>query len=199
MVDIQDLALTNRQIPTSRRTASFESPSSTRRLKPAGNVILTSEFRRLVIASSSAGSPKASVVVSLGHLQNEEASDRPESQTLLPRIVLSQFSQAFNSTTTITLSLPSVLVSMDKDSFDALQYWADDASQLVQKSSGYSDSDVDTEKPTSRDSSLIGSHYFAESNTSSEVTSLASNPRELKAIITVQVFVVESEDASASA
>ncbi|KAH7871768.1 uncharacterized protein C8R40DRAFT_529797 [Lentinula edodes] len=192
VVDIQDLALTNRQIPTSRRTASFESPSSTRRLKPAGNVILTSEFRRLVIASSSAGSPKASVVVSLGHLQNEEASDRPESQALLPRFVLSQFSQALNSTTMITLSLPSLLVSMDKDSFDALQYWADDASQLVQKSSGYSDSDGDTEKPTSRDSSLIGSHYFAKSNTSSEVTSLASNPRELKTIITVQVFVVET-------
>ncbi|KAJ3809145.1 hypothetical protein F5876DRAFT_44505 [Lentinula aff. lateritia] len=190
VVDIQDLALTNGKIPTSRRTTSFESPSSTRRLKPAGNVFLTSEFRRLVVASSSAGSPKASVVVSLGNLQNEEASDRPESQALLPRIVLAQFSQTFNSTTTITLSLPSVLVSMDKDSFDALQYWTDDASQLVQKSSGYSDSDGDTEKPTGR--SLIGSHYFAKSNTSSEVTSLASNPRELKTNVTVQVYIVET-------
>ncbi|KAJ3787784.1 hypothetical protein GGU10DRAFT_134981 [Lentinula aff. detonsa] len=190
VIDVQGLDFTTGQTHASRKTASFEPQSATRRSKPAGNVLAT-EFRRLVIASSAAGSSKAAAVVSLGHLSDEEADNQTESRPLLPRIVVSQFQQGFNSTTTISLSLPSVFVKLHKEPLDALQYWADDASQLAQKAPGYYSSDDGTEKAISRESSLIGSHYFAKSNTGSGLTSLASNSREVKANVIVKIFVAE--------
>ncbi|KAJ4487878.1 hypothetical protein J3R30DRAFT_861953 [Lentinula aciculospora] len=193
VVDVQDLTITKGQTPTSRKTPSFEPQSATRISNPTGNVILATEFRRLVVASSPAGGSKAAVVVSLGQLRDdEEAGNKFGSHPLFPRIVIFQSQQELNSATTINLSLPSALVSMNKESLDALQYWADDASQLAQKASEYSGSDNDTEKAVSRDSSLIGSHFFAKSNTSSGVTSLASDSREIKTDFTVKFFVAEA-------
>ncbi|KAE9409647.1 hypothetical protein BT96DRAFT_953466 [Gymnopus androsaceus JB14] len=178
VLDVQGLTLMKGQTPAPRKTASFEPQLAA---------------QQLVIASSPAGSPKAAAVVSLGPLQDDnEADDIPSHQPLLPRIVVSQSQKGSHSTLAINLFLPSVFVNMTKESLDALQYWADDASQLAQKSSEYSGSDNGTEKAPSRDSSMIGSRYFAKSRTGSGNTSVASGSREVKTDVVVKTVVAEA-------
>ncbi|KAJ3725873.1 hypothetical protein C8R42DRAFT_575547 [Lentinula raphanica] len=191
VLDIQQLALTKGNAHTSRKTASFEPQSTTQRSKPTENIMVETELRRLVIASSAAGSSRAAAMLSIGHLQDEDSGF--ESRPLLPRILVSQSRQGSASTMMLNLSLPSLFVNLSKDPLDALQYWVDDASQLAQKASQYSSSDGGTEKAVSRESSLIGSHYFAKSNTASGATSLASNSAEVKVDTAVKVFISEGE------
>ncbi|KIK57741.1 hypothetical protein GYMLUDRAFT_75350 [Collybiopsis luxurians FD-317 M1] len=197
VLDIKGLTLMKGQTVDSRKSASFEPrPASHRSSPPEGDVMLAAEFQRLVLASSAAGSSQASAVLSLGHLRDdhdtEDIPSLPEAQPLSPRIVVSQSLDGSNPSTSVQFVLPSAFVSITKQQLDALQYWADDASQLAQNLPEELSSDRDMERSANRDSSLIGSHYFAKSRTGSGNTSLMTDSREAKADVSVKFLVAEA-------
>jgi len=145
-----------------------------------GNVLLAAECRRIVIANSLVEGSKATTVLSLGPLNSvSDVSDElRSSNTLLspmqPRITLTKstppsMSSSIPTIPTLALSvdIPSVHVNISKSVLDGLQYWADDAAQLVERSFGTAIGDSDTERADSRDTSLIGSRFFAKSRSGS--------------------------------
>lgn len=71
-------------------------------------------------------------------------------------------------TLVITADIPSVHVNLDKSLVDGLQYWVDDVSQLVERTFGDKAKDSASERGISRNSSLLGSHFFAQSSGGSE-------------------------------
>lgn len=71
-------------------------------------------------------------------------------------------------TLVITTDTPSVYVNLNKPLLDGLQYWVDDISQLMERTFGEKSKDCASERGLSRNSSLLGSHYFAQSSGGSE-------------------------------
>ena len=67
------------------------------------------------------------------------------------------------------MDIPSVYVNLSKPLLDGLQYWVDDVSQLAERALGEKSKDAGSEHGLSRNSSLLGSHYFAQSSGGSEV------------------------------
>ena len=66
------------------------------------------------------------------------------------------------------MDIPSAYVNLNKPLLDGLQYWVDDISQLVERILGDKPKDSGSERGLSRNSSLLGSHYFAQSRGGSE-------------------------------
>ncbi|KAF5377015.1 hypothetical protein D9757_007710 [Collybiopsis confluens] len=202
VLDFKGLSLKSGQVLQSPKTPSFESRPASHKITPSdGEAFLTAELRRLIIASSPAGCSQASAVVSLGHLHDhrdtEDDISSSEAQPLFPRLVISQSFRGRNSTTLIQLALPSVFVDLKKEQLDALQYWADDASQAAQKAPEDSSSDHDTEKAAGRENNLIGGQYFAKSRTASGNTSIVSDSREVKTDVNVKFLVTEGDQSPA--
>lgn len=156
-----------------------------------GSTLLSAECRRIVVACSAAGEGKASALASIGSLGSMESmsasvQDFRQSRAgaalplpdalspLQPRVSVtrlqprrSSFSASPNSATlAVNVDVPSVHVDLSKCTLDALQYWADDAAQLAERVFGGAGGDTDTEKADSRDTSLIGSRFFARSRRS---------------------------------
>lgn len=71
-------------------------------------------------------------------------------------------------TLVIATDIPSVYVNLNKPLLDGLQYWVDDVTQLVERAFGEKPKDSGSERGLSRNSSLLGSHYFAQSSGGSE-------------------------------
>ena len=80
-----------------------------------------------------------------------------------------------SGTLVITTDIPSVCVGLNKPLLDGLQYWVDDVSQLVERTFGERLKDSASERGLSRNSSLLGSHYFAQSSGESE-SGISSKP-----------------------
>lgn len=68
----------------------------------------------------------------------------------------------------LTADTPSVYINLNKPLLDGLQYWVDDVSQLTERTFGEKSKDFSSERGLSRSSSLLGSHYFAQSSGGSE-------------------------------
>jgi autophagy-related protein 2 len=63
----------------------------------------------------------------------------------------------------ITADIPSMNVHLCKPVVDSVQFWIDDIAQLLEHISNTATRDTDTESGDSRDTSLIGSRFFAKS------------------------------------
>ena len=71
-------------------------------------------------------------------------------------------------TPVVAMDVQSVYINLNKPLLDGLQYWADDVSQLAERMFGDKLRDSTSERGLSRNSSLLGSHFFAQSSGGSE-------------------------------
>lgn len=71
-------------------------------------------------------------------------------------------------TLVVAMDVQSVYVNLNKPLLDGLQYWVDDVSQLAERVLGDKPRDSTSERGLSRNSSLLGSHFFAQSSGGSE-------------------------------
>lgn len=142
---------------------------------------------RIVVAHSLAGEGKAYLFVSLGPLSPVSISPSTTTprfgdigstlrdQTLSSSVVSVSVNKTASKsrrqrpgTLVITTDAPSVYVNLSKPLLDGLQYWADDISQLAERTFGEKSKGSASERGLSRNSSLLGSHYFAQSSGGSE-------------------------------
>ena len=149
--------------------------------------LLLLDVGRIVVAHSLAGEGKAYMLASLGPLSPVSVSPSTTTphfggmdSTLEDRGPSSSaISISVNKTTlksrkqkqgalVFTADTPSVYVNLTKPLLDGLQYWVDDVSQLAERTFGEKSKDSLLERGPSRNSSLLGSHYFAQSSGGSE-------------------------------
>jgi len=172
VVDVHDILVAQGNTQPSKNI-SFN-PSAL--AAPSDAALASIGFKRLLLSVSAARTNKAHAVVSIGPLVTP--SDKPDPaetvRPLHPKLSFAKSSVASYAKSVLSLSLPSVFVDLTKESLDSLQYWIDDVSQLGQLASNGTDTDSDTEKAASRNPSLIGSRFFAQSRSGSGDTSLLS-------------------------
>ncbi|KAJ3517183.1 hypothetical protein NLJ89_g671 [Agrocybe chaxingu] len=156
--------------------------------------VLRVAFRRAVVGCSMVGSTMAKIFASVGALVDEDFAEKHNSfeqspPPLRPCIrVTKPPARGPNapSITALSVDIPSMHVDISKAQFDALQYWADDVTQLLDRLSGKVSEE--TEPADSRDTSLIGSRFFAKSRAGS---GLSNSTRE-SAESVVKLTVAES-------
>lgn len=140
--------------------------------------LLAVECQRLVIAMSPLGQQRANIIMSLGLLSTagEVIQDigavgaSASAPVTLPvtssspplRIRISRSELANPNTIAVTIDISSVHADISKPLLDGLQLWADDITQLVERTLNAPTGDTDTEKAESRNPSLIGSRFFAK-------------------------------------
>ena len=149
--------------------------------------LLLLDVGRIVVAHSLAGEGKAYLLVSLGPLSQVPVSpgvSTPRFSGVSPTHGDQGFSSpavsiSVNKTTpksrqqkpgtlVLTTDIPSVYVNLNKPLLDGLQFWVDDVSQWAERTFGDKLKDSGSERGLSRNSSLLGSHYFAQSSGGSE-------------------------------
>ena len=144
------------------------------------STVLTAECRRIVVASSSAQTDRAAAVLSVGsYILSSEALIRPRDDRALrdssfpdrhvarPHISVNKSRRSTPQTSEILVvivDMPSAHAVLSKSLLDDLQYCADDATQFIERVFGKASAEA--EKVDSRDTSLIGSRYFAMSKRS---------------------------------
>lgn len=155
------------------------------------DTLLAVSCQRIAVANAVLGDHNAHVIMSLGSLSSMDDFGDLQHATSVPplplRIVVSQsqptptstFGPSRTTTTAVTVDIPSVHGAISKAFLDGIQLWADDVSQLVERTFGTSAGDTDTEKAESRNPSLIGSRFFAKSkrygSRSSEESSIVNS------------------------
>ncbi|KAG6814394.1 hypothetical protein H0H92_010980 [Tricholoma furcatifolium] len=129
--------------------------------------IVGSSFGRILAAYCPANESSAKSILSVGTLESDSVDDFDRAATpLLPRMTLTK---SLNSepehadVISLRIDIPSVICDISKPMLDSLQYWADDVAQYMGRS--FQGSQV--EEVESRDTSLIGSRYFAKSRNGS--------------------------------
>lgn len=174
-------------------------------------------WQRLLVAYCPVREHKATTIVSIGPFMVKDLVEggipvdgptHPKAAEIaFPWLTISQTSSARPSANTessrmaVALEIPSVHCELSKASFDGLQLWADDLSRLAERAlNPPSDSPDDND---SRNSSIIGSRYFAKAtsqssgiNTPSTITT-TRRPRSSTSSETV-VKVSVSEGLSGS-
>lgn len=183
VIDLHNIRVLNGSNSTRKASARFIGQGSTS-AGPNEDVLLSIQCQRILIACSLSGESKATAVLSLGPLVTAETSTEQATSTipfgsyqptvhreagdmLYPSIKISRpisRAQPLPGTTqsvVVCADIPSVHVRASKAAVDGLQYWADDIAQLIERSFGSANA-VD-----SRDSSLIGSRFFAKSRNGS--------------------------------
>ncbi|THU88398.1 hypothetical protein K435DRAFT_969064 [Dendrothele bispora CBS 962.96] len=181
VVDIHDVLLTQGNAKASKKITFSDDPA-----------LFSIEFSRLLLSVSAARVGKAQSIACIGPLSvaSEENDSADTVQPLCPRLSLAKSSSSSPTRTVVKISVPSVFVDLTKESLDSLQYWIDDISQLSQRSSDETDSDSDTEKIASRNPSLIGSRYFAQSRSGSGDASLFGsevNPSDNETVVNLHI------------
>lgn len=145
------------------------------------------DIGRIVVAHSLVDEERAHLLVSLGPLSpvpvspsvatphfggmNPTSDDHGLSSSAISisvnKVISKSWKQKAN-TLVITTDVPSVYVNLNKPLLDGLQYWVDDVSQLAERTFGDKLRDSASGRGLSRNSSLLGSHYFAQSSGGSE-------------------------------
>ncbi|KAI0362114.1 hypothetical protein OH77DRAFT_20625 [Trametes cingulata] len=227
VIDVHGLCITPGRTPERRAgsSARFGTAEELYGAEPLGaatrsgdHVLLGAAWKRVVVSHSLVGETKARAILSLGPLSLREddqgayfGTDSPPSRdvsggSLQPQVVITRTSvasltSASISSTAISLDVPSVHVELSKQLLDGLQLWADDLAQLMETAFAEPTlSDADTQRAGSQASSMIGSRYFARTNTSSSapdsgVTSLAGTLKgrqESRSETAVKVTVTEA-------
>ena len=192
VVDLHDLHLFpgGKPEPDPAPTARFSTaeeiygPEASHNLRKEQDTLLGASWKRIVIAYASSGESKAHAILSLGPLAASghqgyqfgvgTPPTRDEtSQSIRPQLVVSCTAGVPGATspTAVAIDLPSIHVELSKSAIDGLQLWADDLTQLAELAfAEQHGSDARTKKAGSGDSSLIGSRYFARTNTAGSGT-----------------------------
>lgn len=224
ILDIHDLCLTPGRAPErgGDRTARFGTAEdlfgagpAPRASKQDDNILLGATWKRIVVSYSLVGESKARAILSLGPLTAQDSGSffgvgtpparEVPGNSLQPQVLVSRTAVAPSavdavSSTAISLDIPSVHVELSKPLIDGLQLWADDLSQLMEAAfAPQAGSDTGTQRAGSGNSSMIGSRFFARTETSgsapdSGVTSLAGTIRarqEPRSETAVKVTVTE--------
>lgn len=171
------------------------------------DVLFTVHCQRIALASSLVGKDFASIVLSVGPLSSTKEDIRASAtsppgeashSSLRPRISLSRSyyastSSAPSEVTAVTFDIPSIHADISKPLLDGIQLWADDISQLVERTFG---TDTDTERADSRNPSLIGSRFFSKSKrygskSSEESNSLSGDYAQTRSETVIKVLVSE--------
>ena len=119
------------------------------------------------------------------------SSIAPQSFPLQPRVSIIKPTSKVVPIRAFGVDIPSVHIDIFKPTFDALQYWADDVTQLLGDLSSKSNDGIDTEVGDSRDTSLIGSRFFTKSRSGSG-SALSTSRNDASAEIVVKLTVTES-------
>ena len=158
-------------------------------------ILFNAEFGRAVIACSSIGAQVAIAFVSLGPLAHDmDFQDQTPSSIALQPFPLQPRVSIIKPTSKVRafgVDIPSVHIDISKPTFDALQYWADDVAQLLGDMSSKAIDEINTEVGDSRDTSLIGSRFFAKSRSGSG-SALSTSRNDASAEIVVKLTVTES-------
>ena len=188
-------------------SAGFKRPKTSARFAAtkffAGNsdisddtILCNAEFGKAVIACSSVGTQVATTFVSLGHLAHDMNFQDPtpssitlQPSPLQPRISIIKPTSKGVFIRPFSVDIPSVHIDISKPMFDALQYWTDDATQLLGDMSSKANDGMDAEVGDSRDTSLIGSRFFAKSRSGS---ALSASRNDANAETVVKLTVTES-------
>lgn len=160
-------------------------------------ILFNAEFGRAVIACSSIGAQVAIAFVSFGPLAHDDmdfqdqtpSSIAPQPFPLQPRVSVIKPTSKMVPIRVFSVDIPSVHIDISKPTFDALQYWADDVTQLLGDLSSKANDGIDAEVGDSRDTSLIGSRFFAKSRSGS---ALSTSRNDASAEIVVKLTVTES-------
>ncbi|KZT70159.1 hypothetical protein DAEQUDRAFT_226544 [Daedalea quercina L-15889] len=199
----------NRERPPQARFAPVEdlyfsgSATGERTAPETDNTLLYAEWHRVVVAYGPISSSRATAIVSLdpSHRRSEgagesvrfggtmspdasivETASRPYLQVRRSSTTSSLEPSTAVSSLVIATDIPTIHIELSKPILDGLQFWVDDLARLMDATFGGPVApDTGTEPADSRDSSLIGSRYFAKSRSGSsqaESGSFASRPPE---------------------
>jgi autophagy-related protein 2 len=144
------------------------------------------ELSRILIACAAVNECVVTSIISIGSLGLGSHLELgvPLPVVLKPRITIKNLkppSKQDAPVIVLGVDIPSVHVDVSKHVVNVLQYWVDDATQLVDRTFGGDSDGTSTERATSRDASLIGSRFFVKSRsgsgTSSALNASASNSR----------------------
>jgi autophagy-related protein 2 len=144
------------------------------------NHVLIAEWRTLLLACSSAGAETAKGFCSIGPLSSAADGEAPAShdytrfqEDALPLVKLSQAApipsgrnSGRSAAVIVEIDIPLVLLNLSKPIFDSLQFWIDDVSQLLERTTAPSGEAA--QENSSRNSSLVGSRFFSASKQGSE-------------------------------
>jgi autophagy-related protein 2 len=147
--------------------------------------VLTAEWQTLLLACSSAGAETARGFCSIGPLSsvvdNEVQVPTSHDHThfqedALPFVKLSQNppvpsgrNSGRSAAVIVEIDIPSILLNLSKPIFDSLQFWIDDVSQLLERTTAASGEA--SQANSSRNPSLVGSRFFSASKQGSvEIT-----------------------------
>ena len=161
-------------------------------------ILFNAEIGKAVIACSSVGTQVAITFLSLGPLAHDvDFQDQTPSSIALqpsplqPRVSIIKPTSKVGPIRVFSVDIPSVHVDISKPTFDALQYWADDVTQLLENMSSKASDRMDAEVGDSRDTSLIGSRFFAKSRSGSG-SALSASRDGASAETVVKLTVTES-------
>jgi autophagy-related protein 2 len=147
--------------------------------------VLTAEWRTLLLACSIAGAENARGFCSVGPLSSaaDDEVQVPTShdhtdfqEAALPYVRLSQNpsvpsgrNSGRSAAVIVEIDIPSILLNLSKPIFDSLQFFIDDVSQLLERTTGASGGA--SQENSSRNPSLVGSKFFSASKQGSvEIT-----------------------------
>ncbi|KAJ7111548.1 hypothetical protein C8R43DRAFT_1041373 [Mycena crocata] len=193
--DIHDFAFSNGPVARKNTTrfASRDADADPALRTLEENTLVVVGCRRIVVACAAVGESRASAILSVGSLASESSEDA-EFPLLIPRIALSKSTPSLessvrSSTVALIVQIPSIHIHISKPLLDALQYLADDVAQLVERVFG-SEHGSDTDREESRDSSLIGSRFFAKSRSGSGSGSglvASRNSNESQSVVKLEI------------
>jgi autophagy-related protein 2 len=183
ILDIHSLRLTSR-LPSGvgvkyphRFGMKADSESTSGISNSRNNHVLTAEWQTLLLACSSAGAETARGFCSIGPLSsaadNEVQVPTSHDHTrfqedALPFVKLSQNppvpsgrNSGRSAAVIVEIDIPSILLNLSKPIFDSLQFWIDDVSQLLERTTAASRGA--SQENSSRNPSLVGSRFFSAS------------------------------------
>lgn len=162
-------------------------------------ILFSAEFGRAIIACSPVGTKIATTFISLGPLAHDASfQDQTSNSTALqlsplqPRVSILKPTSKVIPIRAFSVDIPSIHIDISKTTFDALQYWADDVTQLLEHRSSNVNEGMDAAVGDSRDTSLIGSRFFAKSSRSGSVSALSIGQNDASAESIIKLTVTES-------
>lgn len=203
VVNIHDLAINNapENVRAKARFSTFH-PTSPQSSPVDGQLQMRAEFGRIMIACSLVHEGTTSSFLSLGPLRYKDSTEAEANTSsigsdkrlspLLPCLKVTRSanipSTSNASIVALSFDLPSLFVDISKSQLDALQYWADNTTQLIDSALNASSSSA---KMGAEETGLIGSRFFAKSRSGS-TSGLSSAVGEAKAETVVKLTITES-------
>lgn len=215
ILDVHSLTLTS-QSPLGDeemypRQFDRRAESTYRESSSQDNYLLTAEWRALLLSCSSAGTETARGFCSIGPLSSPGDREGPASQDHIrfqdeesplrrfTSLKLSRSSPSLperysrrSAAIIAEIDIPSILLNLPKPLFDGLQFWIDDVSQLLERTTA-SPSEAAQEN-ASRNPSLVGSRFFSGSKQGSmEIDVDGASPDHVKPFTESIIKVTVSE------